>query len=180
LQSEEVAEFRYQPLACAKEYRMIVVRKNISKEKGEIMLDDEIRYLFYITNDWTSDPHDLVFCANDRCHQENLLQQLKNGMHALTAPVDNLQSNWAYMVMTSLAWNLKAWAALRLPETGRWADKYRAAKLWLLGMEFKAFVHAFIAIPCQIVHQGRRLICRVLSYHQRLPTFFRLAEVLRC
>jgi len=37
-----------------------------------------------------------------------------------------------------------------------------------------------IAIPCQIVHQARRLICRVLSYHQHLPIFFRLAEVLRC
>jgi hypothetical protein len=180
LQSEEVAEFAYRPQACAKEYRMIVVRKNISKEKGEIMLDDEIRYLFYITNDWTSAAHDIVFCANDRCHQENLLQQLKNGMHALTAPVDNLESNWAYMVMTSLAWNLKAWAALRLPETGRWAEKYRADKLWLLSLEFKAFVHAFIAIPCQIVHQARRVICRVLSYHQHLPTFFRLAAVLRC
>ena len=180
LQSEEVAEFRYQPLACAKEYRMIVVRKNISKEKGEIMLDDEIRFLFYITNDWITPAHEIVFCANDRCHQENLLQQLKNGMHALTAPVDNLESNWAYMVMTSLAWNLKAWAALRLPETGRWADKYRADKLWLLGLEFKAFVHAFIAIPCQIVHQARRLICRVLSYNPQLPIFFRLADVLRC
>jgi len=180
LQSEEVAEFRYRPHACAKEYRMIVVRKNISKEKGEIMLDDEIRFLFYITNDWTSCPHDLVFSANDRCHQENLLQQLKNGMHALTAPVDNLESNWAYMVMTSLAWNLKAWAALRLPETGRWAAKYRADKLWLLSLEFKAFVHAMIAVPCQIVHQARRLICRVLSYHRHLPIFFRLAEVLHC
>jgi Transposase DDE domain group 1 len=180
LQSEEVAEFRYRPHACAKEYRMIVVRKNISKEKGEIMLDDEIRYLFYITNDWTSAPHEIVFSANDRCHQENLLQQLKNGIHALTAPVDNLESNWAYMVMTSLAWNLKAWAALRLPETGRWAEKYRLTKQWLLGLEFKAFVNTFIAIPCQIVRQARRLICRVLSYHPHLATFFRLAEELRC
>lgn len=180
LQSEEVAEFRYRPHACAKEYRMIVVRKNISKEKGEIRLDDDIRFLFYITNDWNRAAHELVFLANDRCDQENLLQQLKNGMHALTAPVDNLESNWAYMVMTSLAWNLKAWAALRLPETGRWAEKYRADKLWLLSLEFKAFVHAFINIPCQIVRQARRLICRVLSYHQNLPTFFRLAEVLHC
>jgi hypothetical protein len=180
LNSEEVAEFRYRPHACSKEYRMIVVRKNISKEKGEIMLDDEIRYLFYITNDWTSAAHDIVFSANDRCHQENLLQQLKNGMHALKAPVDNLESNWAYMVITSLAWNLKAWAALRLPETGRWAKKHRAEKSWLLRLEFKAFVHAFIAIPCQIVFQARRVICRVLSYQPHLPIFFRLAEVLRC
>jgi hypothetical protein len=180
LHSEEVAEFRYRPHVCAKEYRMMVVRKNISKEKGAIMLDDDIRFLFYLTNDWTREAHELVFLANDRCHQENLLQQLKNGMHALTAPVDNLASNWAYMVMTSLAWNLKAWSALRLPETGRWADKYRAEKMWLLGLEFKAFVHAFIAIPCQIVRQARRLICRVLGYHQHLPVFFRLADVLRC
>jgi hypothetical protein len=180
LQSEEVAEFTYQPHACQRAYRMIVVRKNISKEKGELRLHDEIRYLFYITNDWTSTPAEIVFCANDRCHQENLLQQLKNGLHALTPPVDNLESNWAYMVMTSLGWSLKAWGALRLPETGRWADKYKAEKLWLLGLEFKAFVHAFVAIPCQIVRQARRLVCRVLSYHQHLHLFFRLADVLRC
>src|ERR1700685_3573570 len=136
LQSEEVAEFNYRPHACLRAYRMVVVRKNISKEKGEIMLDDEIRYLFYITNDWASTAHEIVFSANDRCHQENLLQQLKTGIHALTAPVDNLESNWAYMVMTSLGWSLKAWAALRLPETGRWAAKYRADKLWLLRLEF--------------------------------------------
>lgn len=180
LQSEEVAEFRYRPHACSKEYRMIVVRKNISKEKGEVLLDDEIRFLFYITNDWTSNPDEIVFCANDRCHQENLLQQLKNGIHALTAPVDNLESNWAYMVMTSLAWNLKAWAALRLPKTGRWGDQYRADKLWLLSLEFKAFLHAFIAIPCQIVRQARQLICRVLNYNPHLTIFFRLAHVLSC
>ena len=180
LHSEEVAEFNYRPHACRQEYRMVVVRKNISKEKGEVRLQDEIRYLFYITNDWTSDAHEVVFCANDRCHQENLLQQLKNGLHGLKAPVDNLESNWAYMVMTTLAWSLKAWAALRLPEAGRWGEKYRAEKLWLLGLEFKAFVNAFVAIPCQIVRQARHLVCRVLSYHQYLPIFFRLVEVLKC
>ena len=94
--------------------------------------------------------------------------------------MDNLESNWAYMVMTSLAWSLKGWAALRLPETGRWAEKYRADKVWLLGLEFKAFVNAFVAIPCQIVRQARRLVCRVLSYHRHLPIFFRLVDVLRC
>jgi hypothetical protein len=180
LQSEEVAEFNYRPHACKHSYRMIVVRKNISKEKGEIMLDDEIRYLFYISNDSSSSADEIVFSANDRCHQENLLQQLKTGIHALTAPVDNLESNWAYMVMTSLGWSLKAWAALRLPETGRWAEKYRAEKLWLLGLEFKAFVNAFVAIPCQIVRQAGRLVCRVLSYHRYLSIFFRLTEVLHC
>jgi hypothetical protein len=50
-----------------------------------------------------------VFRANDRCNQENLIEQLKNGVHALRMPVSTLVSNWAYMVMASLAWTLKAW-----------------------------------------------------------------------
>ena len=45
LESEEYAEFRYQPLACDKEYRMVVVRKNISHEKGETRLFDEVPLL---------------------------------------------------------------------------------------------------------------------------------------
>src|SRR5476649_1646401 len=95
---------------------MIVVRKNISKEQGGVWLLDLYRYFFYITNDRTSTPEEIVFLANDRCHQENLIEQLKNGPPALQAPLNSLESNWAYMVMTALAWNLKAWAALRLPE----------------------------------------------------------------
>ena len=53
-----------------------------------------------------------MFPANDRCDQENLIAQLKSGVHALTTPVDDLVSNWAYMVMASLAWSLKAWSRL--------------------------------------------------------------------
>ena len=84
------------------------------------------------------------------------------------------------MVMTSLAWNLKAWAALSLPETGRWAEKYRAEKAWLLGIEFKTFINALVAIPCQIVKQARRVVYRVLSYNSHQTIFFRLLDALRC
>jgi hypothetical protein len=181
LQSEEVAEFNYQPSACRQAYRMVVVRKNISKEKGELRLFDEIRYFFYITNDWVSDAAEIVFCANERCDQENLLAQLHSGCRALTAPVDNLWSNWAYMVMTALAWDLKAWWALLLPEgRGQHQDAYRADKLWVLGLEFKTFVQAFVQLPCQIVRSGRRLLYRLLSWNPYQPLFFRLVRVLRC
>src|SRR5260370_8035991 len=94
---------------------MIVVRKNLSVEKGERVLFDDVRYFFYLTNDWVAEPEEIVWSANDRCHQENLLAQLHNGVRALKAPGDNLGSNWAYMVMTALAWNLKALWALMLP-----------------------------------------------------------------
>jgi len=181
LQSEEVAEFNYRPTACQQDYRMVVVRKNLSKEKGELRLFDEIRYFFYITNDWVSDAAEIVFCANDRCDQENLLAQLRSGCRALTAPVDNLLSNWAYMVMTALAWDLKAWWALLLPQgRGQHRDAYGADKLWVLGLEFKTFVQAFVALPCQIVRSGRRLIYRLLSWNPYQHVFFRLVSVLRC
>jgi Transposase DDE domain group 1 len=183
LQGEEVAEFNYRPVACRKEYRLVVVRKNITREKGERRLFDEIRYFFYITNEWVLDSDEIVLGpkgGNGRCQQENLIQQLHSGVRALHAPVDNLVSNWAYMVMTSLAWNLKAWAALSLPETGRWAAKHRAEKQWLLGIEFKTFIHALVAIPCQIVRQARRLLYRVLAYNPYQPIFFRLLDVLNC
>ncbi len=181
LRSEEVAEFNYRPTACRKTYRMVVVRKNISVEKGERRLFDQVVYFFYITNDWVSEADEIVFCANDRCDQENVLAQLGGGVRALRAPVDNLESNWAYMVMTALAWNLKAWWALTLPERpGRRQEKHRAEKRWVLRLEFKTFVNAFVRLPCQIVRGGRRLIYRLLGWNPHQPIFFRLVDVLRC
>jgi Transposase DDE domain group 1 len=181
LQSEEVAEFDYQPTACKNSYRMVVVRKNISVEKGEQVLFDDIRYFFYLTNDWGPEANEIVFAANDRCNQENLLAQLHGGVRALTAPVDTLESNWAYMVMTALGWNLKAWWALTLPEEpGRWQAKHRAEKLWVLGIEFKTFVNAFVRQACQIVRTGRKIVYRLLAWNPYQPIFCRLVSVLRC
>jgi hypothetical protein len=180
LKSEDVAEFDYRPTACTTTYRMIVVRKNISKEKGERLLFDVVRYFFYITNDWDSTPAEIVFLADDRCNQENLLAQLSGAVRALRAPLNTLESNWAYMVMTALAWSLKAWPALRLPETGRWAVQHRADKYQVLRWEFKTFVNAFMRIPCQIIRTGRRLVYRVLTWNRHLPIFFRLVHSLNC
>ena len=181
LQSEEVAEFNYRPSACRQTYRLVVVRKNISVEKGEKLLFDRIVYFFYITNDWELEANEIVFSANHRCNQENLLGQLHSGVAALRAPVDNLVSNWAYMVMTALAWNLKAWWALSLPEdAGRWHDRHQAEKQWVLRIEFKTFVNAFVRLPCQIVRTGRKLVYRLLSWNPYQTIFFRLVSVLRC
>jgi hypothetical protein len=180
LQSEEVAEFEYQPTACRQPYRMIVVRKNISQEKGEQVLFPEIRYFFYIANDRVATPAKIVFGCNDRCNQENLLAQLGGGVRALTAPVDNLLSNWAYMLMTSLAWTLKAWAALLLPVEPRKREEHEAERQTWLRMEFKTFINGVMRVPCQIVRQARRTIYRVLSWNPCLTGFFRLCDVLNC
>ena len=181
LRSEEVAEFNYRPTACRKTYRMVVVKKNISVEKGEKRLFDRVVHFFYITNEWVDEADEIVYSANDRCDQENVLAQLGGGVRALRAPVDNLESNGAFMVMTALAWNLKAWWALMLPELpGRYQEKHRTEKRWVLRLEFKTFVNAFMRLPCQIVRGGRKLIYRLLGWNPHQPIFFRLVDVLRC
>ena len=144
------------------------------------MLFEKSPYLFYITNDWDSSASDVVFTCNGRCNQENLIEQLCNGVRAMRAPVDNLLSNWAYMVMTALAWNLKAWSALWLPEKGRWASKHRAEKYELLKMEFRKFANVFMKIPCQIIRTGRQIVYRLLAWNPWQGVFFRLVSELNC
>src|SRR3972149_11934444 len=155
LAKEEVAEFAYRPTKCRKRYRLIVLKKTLSMHKGQLRLFDEVRWFFYLTNDGKKSAAEIVAEANGRCHQENLIAQLKGGVKALAMPVDNLMSNWAYMVMASLAWSLKAWAALLLPEGGRWKEPHREQKQRLLGMEFATFLQAMIEMPAQIVRTGR-------------------------
>ena len=179
LEAEAVAEFSYQPTACATAYRMVVVRKNISVEQGAHRLFDQIRYFFYLTNDQETTAEQIVFLANDRCEQENLIDQLKHGVGATRMPVDTLLSNWAYMVMAALAWTLKAWFALRLPDTGRWAVRYAAEKAAVLRMEFKAFLNAFMRIPVQVVRTSRRLVFRLLAWNPWQAVFLRGFDQLR-
>ncbi len=105
--------------------------------------------------------------------RENLIAQLKSGVRALRAPVGDLESNGAYMAMASLAWTLKAWFAILLPEMGRFAKTHAEQKRRVLRMEFRSFVNAFMRIPVQIVRQGRRLIYRVLAWSRSMDVFFR-------
>ncbi len=181
LVSEDVAEMSYRPVACKQTYRLIVVRKNLTVEKGELRLFDDYRYFFYLTNDWTSSAAAVVFSANDRCNQENLHAQLKGGVRALQAPLDTLESNWAYMVMVALAWNLKAWWALWPTACpGRWAGRQRQEKETVLRMEFKTFINTFMRMPCQIIRTSRRLLYRLLSWNPWNGMFFRVFDQLRC
>jgi len=171
LESEQVAEFPYQPGKCKQAYRMVVVRKNLSVEKGEQVLFDDLRYFFYLTNDTSLSADEIVFFANERCDQENVIEQLKNGVNALRMPTEDLVSNGAYMVIAALAWNLKSWYGLMAPD--------KSVGHAIMRMEFKRFLHSFILIPCQIVKTGRRLVFRVLTYTKHLRTFFQTFDVLK-
>ena len=181
LEKEHVAEFPYRPTLCEKTYRVVVVWKDLEITQGQRKLFDDSKCFFYITNDWEAPAEKIVFDANDRCDQENLIQQQKSGVRSLTAPVDTLLGNWAYMVMAGLAWSLKAWAALLLPETAKNTAKEKRSveKRRLLRMDFATFRNAVINMPAQIVRGGRRIVYRLLSWNPWQGVFFRLLDQLR-
>jgi len=164
LVAEHVSDMTYQPHHCGRKYRLVIVRKNLSVQRGERVLFDEVRYFFYLTNRWDRSVEEIVSLANGRCDQENVIEQLKNGVNAMRMPVDDLVSNWAYMVMAALAWNLKAWYGLLVPD--------RERGLELVRMEFRRFLHAIILLPVQIIRAGRRIMYRLLGYNGWLKDFF--------
>jgi len=144
------------------------LRKNISKMRGEHVLFDEIRYFFYITTRTELSLSEVVRCANERCDQENVIEQLKNGVNALRVPLYDLVSNGAYMVMAALAWNIKSWFAMMM--------HLKRDRREYIGMEFRRFLYSIILIPCRVIRRARSITLRLIGYQ---PTLNRLFSVWR-
>jgi hypothetical protein len=166
LNYEDVAEFTYTPGKCARAYRVIALRKNITRARGENALLDEIRYFFYVTTLTQPTAEQIVELANERCDQENVIEQLKNGVNALRVPLYDLVSNWAYMVIAALAWNLKSWFAMMMHRTSDRRDYIR--------MEFRRFLNTVILIPAMITRRARGITIRLIGH---TPAIDRLLSV---
>jgi hypothetical protein len=175
--SEWVTEVAYRPTDCKETYRLVIVCKELEVTKQGRLFDDN-KYFFYLTNESCGDvsTHEVVYGSNQRCDQENILSQL-NQCRALHAPVDTLESNWAYMVMTSLSWSLKAWIGLSVPVEGRWRERHEQERNRVIGMEFNTFVDQFVRLPAQIIRGGRRLTVRLLGWTESLHVFNRWLSV---
>lgn len=178
LEREDITEFEHQSNKCTRPYRFIALRKTIVEERGQLCLGETYRYFFYVTNDREMKADDVVREANGRCGQENLLDELKNGVRALHAPLNTLEANWAYMVIASIAWSLKAWFAMLIPTSPRWRHNHEADRQRVLRMDFRSFVNRFVLVPAQILRTGRTLVYRLLAWRPELPIFFRLLDAL--
>lgn len=164
LESEHVAELEYQPRKAKRAYRLVILRKSITVHEGQIQLIPQTRYFFYLTNidKKMMSAAEVVFESNARCHQENLIEQLKNQVGAMRMPAREFVANWAYLVIGSLAWNLKIWLGLLLPNREHGREIVR--------MEFRGFLRNLIYIPTQIVNTGRRLVYRFLAFNRWIET----------
>lgn len=155
LVDEHYAEIPYTSKKAKKLYRMIVLRKRINVSEGQQFLGGKFLYFFYVTNIPAKklSAKMTILESNARCNQENLIAQLKNGVRATQMPSGSFMANWAYMVIGSLAWNLKIWLSLALPACGETRE--------LLRMEYHRFVSEVVTFSTQIVKTGRQLVNRV-------------------
>ena len=164
LEEEDVAELPYRSRKARKEgYRLIALRKRIRVTEGQLRLTDEIRYFFFVTNVKREDlsAAEVVRENHDRCRQENLIEQIKNGVEGTRMPLAEFDANWAYLVIACLALSLKTWAGLLLPR--------ELSARAILRMEFRRFLNEIVLLPAEILRTGRRLVFRLLAINRWVP-----------
>ncbi len=82
----------------------------------------------------------------------------------MNVPLYDLVSNWAYMVMATLAWNIKSWFAMMMHQ--------QSDRRLYVNMEFRRFVHCIILIPCRVVRRARSIVIRLIGYQPTLDRLF--------
>ncbi|WP_315850033.1 IS1380 family transposase [Rhodopirellula sallentina] len=187
LTGESYAEFEYRPTACEKPYRMVVVRKDIDVTSGQQLLFTEEKYFFYISNESSDDvpAREVIRASNKRCDQENTISQL-NASGALSAPLDNLESNMAYMVFASLAWTLKTWSGMLIRVKGNQGQRRvrREARNRIVRMEFWTYLNTLMLLPAQVIRSSRRRVFRLLTYRPTVDLLMmmhdHIGQPLRC
>ena len=182
LTGESYTELEYRPTACKKSYRMVVVRKDIDVTSGQQLLFSEEKYFFYISNESSKEvpAREVIRAGNKRCDQENTISQL-NASGALSAPLDNLESNMAYMVFASLAWTLKTWSGMLIRIKGNEAQRRvrREARNRIVRMEFWTYLNSLILLPAQIIRSSRQRVFRLLTYRPTVDLLITMHDHIR-
>jgi len=154
LEKQWIAEIAYTPARSERRYRLIIRRQRIEESRqGELF--ELWRYRYVLTNLPASvSTAEVVRLTYRRCDQENVIEQLQNGVAAMRMPTGGFQANWVYLVCARLAHNMKSWLAmLALPrEVMRW--------------EWKRFRKAFVYVAARIVRSARQSLLRLADSHR--------------
>ena len=154
LRRQWIAEIPYRPARCRHTYRLLIRRQLIEEADQQGNLFDLWRYRFVLTNLTDMAAEEVMDLTYRRCDQENLIEQLQNGLAGLRMPTGELLSNAAFLRCARLAHNLKSWLAqLVLPrETVRW--------------EWKRFRHAFVYVAATVIRRARQTWVRLAGSHR--------------
>jgi hypothetical protein len=155
LKKQWIAEIEYRPARSERSYRLILRRQRIEEFKqGELF--ELWRYRYAISNlpKKTHSCEEVLRLTYQRCDQENVIEQLQNGVAAMRMPTGSFMANSAYLLCARLAHNLKSWLAqVALPvEVMRW--------------KWKRFRYAFVYIAVRVIHHARQTTLYVADSHR--------------
>ena len=137
---QQVAEMWYAP-DHRPPHRYVVKRTKVKDKKGV----ESWRYHIVITNDHRRTPRRLMEWSLKRCGVENLIKEHKNDFGFEKMPSQKYQANWAWLLISQLAWNLFIWfKRLCLPEECQ-------------RMTLGTLRHRLLKVAAKIVHQSRQL-----------------------
>jgi len=154
LQKQWIAEIPYRPERSDRTYRLIARYQEIEEhEQGHLFMLTRFRYVLSNLPPSVS-AEEVMDLTYQRCDQENLIEQLQNGVAGMRMPTGGMLSNAAFGICARLAHNLKPWLAqLALsPETMRW--------------EWKRFRRAFVYCAARVVHTARQVHVRFADSHR--------------
>ena len=158
LQRQWVAEVPYELAKSEQEYRLVIRRQKIEESK-QGQLFTLWRYRFAITNlpcGYSSER--VMRITYRRCDQENIIEQLQNGVSAMRMPTGSFAGNAAFLVCARLAFNLKSWLAML------------ALPLEVISWEWKRFRLAFVYLAARVIRSARRVVVRFAHAHRYAVT----------
>jgi len=154
LQKQWIAEVPYQPSGSDNEYRLIIRKRQVEESKqGQLFTVYDYRFvLSNLPESYSAEQ--VARLTYQRCDQENVIEQLQNGIAAMRMPAASFAANAAFLVCSRLAHNIKPWLAmLALPaEVMRW--------------EWKRFRQAFVYFAARVIHKARQVIVRIADSHR--------------
>ncbi len=154
-----IAEVPWTPKGSTQIYRLVIRRQIVKHSQGQKVLFDEERYLYVVTNlPKTIRSERVVDLTYGRCDQENVIEQMSNGLVAWRMPVREFAGNSAWLEIARLAWNIAKWIAqLALPvEVIRW--------------EWKRFRQAFVLAAATVIKRARQIWVRMSGSHRFTST----------
>jgi hypothetical protein len=163
----EVASFRWRPKSWKQERRFIVRRDPVETGEQLTLEGREWHYWALVTNDGERSADELECWHRAKANLENQIKEAKLGLGLDNLPCRSFHANWAYLLVTLLAFNLLAWLKLlALPE--------RERNSYVKRLRFR-----FIAVAATVGRSGRQLVLRLSAGYPLLHDFVATLERIR-
>jgi DDE family transposase len=163
----EVASFGWQPTTWRKTRRFVVRRDPIPTGEQLRLEEGDHHYYVLVTNDQERSPDELERWHRGKANVENRIKEAKLGFGFDNLPCRSFHANWAYLLVTLLAYNLLCWLKLlALPA--------REHQSYAKRLRFR-----FINIAATVGRSGRRLILRLAGGYPLLRDFVEALQRIR-